>query len=246
LIFCKDITVSLSNIKDLFKQLTLKTHEILFSKLLFNANVIDFSNITLSALVATESLANNIAYTYFFTYNTSLLYFSSYLQKKVLADKTLREHMFFIKRNKLILKTKLVSNFLYSLKRFSLYLQLLMHFIASIFARTTELSTLIYCNLITSSQRTLLFNKSICLFMLRLQYTKNFYTTKQEAFVVKYLCAAISYITTLYIVLVLSFKHFIEIKFFNRIVTYFALLFEHKNVAFNTQQLSLLIRSCSL
>jgi len=50
LISCKDITVSLFDMKDLFKQLTLKTHEILFSKLLFDADVTDFSALTLSVL----------------------------------------------------------------------------------------------------------------------------------------------------------------------------------------------------
>ncbi len=51
--------------------------------------------------------------------------------------------------------------------------------------------------------------------MLRLRYTKNFYTTEQEVFTVKYLYATVSHITALYIALVLSFKHFIKVKFFN-------------------------------
>ncbi len=121
-----------------------------------------------------------------------------------------------------------------------------MHFTASVSARATELSTLTYCNSITSAQRTLLFDKSTCLFMLRLRYTKNFHSTEQEASAVKYLCATVSHITALYIVLVLSFKHFIEVECFNRTVAHSALLFEHKNIAFNTRQLSLLMRSCSL
>ncbi len=91
LISCKDITVSLFDMKDLFKQLTLKTHEILFSELLFNADVTDFSALTLSALAATKNLADNTAHTYFFSHNTTFSHFSSYLQKKVLANRTLRE-----------------------------------------------------------------------------------------------------------------------------------------------------------
>jgi len=134
LISCKDITVSLSDMKDLFKQLTLKIYEILFSELLFNANVTDFSALTLSALAATENLADNTAHTYFFSYNTTLSHFSSYLQKKVLANRTLREQMFFMKRNKLMFKTKSVSNYIKSLKQFLLHLQLLMHFTASVSA----------------------------------------------------------------------------------------------------------------
>ncbi len=89
LISCKDITVSLSDMKDLFKQLT---------------------------------------------FNTTLSHFSSYLQKKVLANRTLREQMFFMKRNKLMFKTKSVSNYIKSLKQFLLHLQLLMHFTASVSA----------------------------------------------------------------------------------------------------------------
>ncbi len=123
--------------------------------------------------------------------------------------------MFYVKRNKLMFKTKSISNYVKSLKRFLLHLQLLMHFTASVSARATELSTLTYCNSITSAQRTLLFNKFTCLFMLRLRYTKNFVNTEQEAFAVKYLCTAVSHITALYIVLVLSFKHFIKVEFFN-------------------------------
>jgi hypothetical protein len=73
LISCKDITVSLFDMKHLFEQLTLRTHEILFSELLFNANVIDFSDLTLSALAATENLADNTAHVYFFSHNTTLL-----------------------------------------------------------------------------------------------------------------------------------------------------------------------------
>ncbi len=91
LISCKNITVSLSDMKDLFKQLTLKTHEILFSELLFDADVTNFSALTLSAFAATENLADNTAHTYFFSYNTTLSHFSSYLQKKVLANRTLKE-----------------------------------------------------------------------------------------------------------------------------------------------------------
>ena len=146
MISCKDITVSLFDIKDLFKQLTLKTHEILFSKLLFNADMTDFSALTLSAFAATENLANNTAHTYFFSHNTTLSHFSSYLQKKVLANKTLRELMFIMKRNKLMFKTTSVSNYTESLKQFLLHLQLLMHFTASVFAKATKLSTLTYCN----------------------------------------------------------------------------------------------------
>jgi hypothetical protein len=134
LISCKDITVSLFDMKHLFKQLTLKTHEILFSELLFNADVTDFSALTLFALAATENLADNTAHTYFFSHNTTLSHFSSYLQKKVLANKTLREQMFFMKRNKLMFKIKSISNYTESLKRFLLHFQLLMHFTASVSA----------------------------------------------------------------------------------------------------------------
>ncbi len=121
-----------------------------------------------------------------------------------------------------------------------------MHFTASVLTRVTELSTLTYCNSITSAQRTLLFNKSACLFMLRLRYTKNFYTTEQKVSAIKYLCVVVLHITVLYIVLVLFFKHFIKVKIFNRIIIHSLLFFEHKNIAFNTRQLSLLMRSCSL
>ncbi len=154
--------------------------------------------------------------------------------------------MFFMKRNRLTFRTKSVSNYIKSLKRFLLYLQLLMHFTASVSARVTELSTLTYCNSITFTQRTLLFNKSACLFMLWLRYTKNFYTTEQKASAVKYLCAVVLHITVLYIVFILSFKHFIEVEVFHRTVASSPLLFKHKNIAFNTRQLSLLMRSCSL
>ncbi len=82
--------------------------------------------------------------------------------------------------------------------------------------------------------------------MLRLQYTKNFSTIEQEAFAVKYLYAVIFYITALFIVLVFSFKHFIEIEFFYQTTLHSSLLFKHKNLAFNTRQLSLLMQSYSL
>ena len=136
LISFTDITVSLFDMKDLFKQLTLKTHEILFSELLFNADVTDFSALTLFALAATKNLADNTAYTYFFSHNTTLSYFSSYLQKKVLANKTLKEQMFFMKRNKLMFKTKSVLNYIENLKQFLLHLQLLMHFTASVLSES--------------------------------------------------------------------------------------------------------------
>ncbi len=122
LISCKDIIISLFNMKHMFKQLTLKTHEILFSELLFNVNALNFSDLTLSVLAAFENLADNVAHAYFFSHNTRFSHFSSYLQKKVLADSTLRERMFFIKRNRLTFRTKSVLNYIKSLKRFLLYL----------------------------------------------------------------------------------------------------------------------------
>ncbi len=79
LISCKDITISLSNMKHMFKQLTLKTHEILFSKLLFDADASDFSDLTLFTLAAFKNLADNAAHAYFFSHNTRLAHFSSYL-----------------------------------------------------------------------------------------------------------------------------------------------------------------------
>ena len=106
----------------MFKQLTLKTHEILFIELLFNVNVANFSDLTLLTLAASENLSDNSAQSYFFTHNSILSYFSSYLQKKVLADKTLKEHIFFIKKNKLTLKLKLILNYTETLKRFLLHL----------------------------------------------------------------------------------------------------------------------------
>ena len=199
LILCKDITISLFDLKESFKQLTLKTHKILFTKLLFIVDAVDFSNLTLSVLAASEDLLNNSAQFDFFTYNLILSYISSYLQKKVFVNKTLKEQMFFKKRNKLTLKSKSILNYTESLKRFLLHLQLLMHFTASVLAWVTKLNTLTYCNSITSAQQTLLFNKSACLFMLRLRYTKNFLTIEQETSAVKYFCTAISYITALYI-----------------------------------------------
>ncbi len=79
LISCKDIIISLFNMKHMFKQLTLKTHEILFSKLLFDVNTSDFSDLTLFILTASENLADKIAHAYFFSHNTRLAHFSSYL-----------------------------------------------------------------------------------------------------------------------------------------------------------------------
>ncbi len=122
LISCKDITVFLFNMKHMFKQLTLKTHEILFSELLFNADALDFSDLTLFTLAAFENFANNVAHAYFFSHNARLSHFSSYLQKKVLADSTLRERMFYMKRNRLTFRRKFVSNYIESVKRFLLHL----------------------------------------------------------------------------------------------------------------------------
>jgi len=65
--------------KHIFKQLTLKTYEILFSELLFNADALNFSNLTLFILITFENLANNAVHAYFFSYNIRLLHFSSYL-----------------------------------------------------------------------------------------------------------------------------------------------------------------------
>lgn len=73
-----------------------------------------------------------------------------------------------------------------------------MHFTVSVFGLTTKLSTLTYYNSITFAQRTLLFNKSTYLFILRLQYTKNFYITKQVASAIKYFYTTI-FILLLYI-----------------------------------------------
>jgi hypothetical protein len=83
---------------------------------LFNADVIDFFALTLSAFAATKNLADNTAHFYFFSHNTILSHFSSYLQKKILANRTLKEQMFFMKRNKLMFKTKSISNYIESLK----------------------------------------------------------------------------------------------------------------------------------
>ncbi len=110
-----------------------------------------------------------------------------------------------------------------------------MHFTVNVSTRVIELSTLTYYNSITSAQRTLLFNKFTCLFMLRLWYTKNFYITEQKVSAVKYLYVVVSHITILYIVLILFFKHFIKVKVFNRTVASSSLLFKYKDIAFNTR-----------
>ncbi len=63
----------------MFKQITLKIHDILFSELSFNADILNFSDLTLFVLTALENLADNIVHAYFFSYNTRLSHFSSYL-----------------------------------------------------------------------------------------------------------------------------------------------------------------------
>ncbi len=63
----------------------------LFTELLFNVNALNFKDLTLSTLAAFENIADHIAQAYFFFINAKLSHFSSYLQIKVLTNKTLKE-----------------------------------------------------------------------------------------------------------------------------------------------------------
>ncbi len=51
----------------------------LFSELLFNADALNFFNLTLFTLVTLKNLADNVIHAYFFSYNIRLSHFSSYL-----------------------------------------------------------------------------------------------------------------------------------------------------------------------
>ena len=51
----------------------------LFIELLFNANALNFKDLTLLTLAAFENITDHIAQAYFFSANAKLSHFSSYL-----------------------------------------------------------------------------------------------------------------------------------------------------------------------
>ncbi|KAI9748290.1 MAG: hypothetical protein M4579_007265, partial [Chaenotheca gracillima] len=236
------LTLSVEDMRRLFRTLLQKTHEILFQDLLLEAHPSEFSGLNLQALAQQEDLANNHDHGFFMTTNPDLQQYSGYLKQRVLKTSILRKQFYAFSDKTLRLKNKAVEDYEIKIRTFLLHLMLAFHLTTGLCSRVTELATVTYCNSFLTRKRTLFFDKATNLLMVKATYLKTLSSHSKEAANIRILCAALSHITALYLALVIPFKQFLLVHGQGRTKLPSPLLFQHKDKAISTKHLSSFMR----
>ena len=207
----KKITLNINDLKQVFKNLIIKSNEFLIKELLLDINPGLYQDITLNQFVLFEDLNNTDPYKCFRDFNPKVNKTNFFLYNEIINNSILRNQFFDFNNNKLELNKLKVKQYLTKIEQFLKYLLLLIYCTSGLPLRGTELITLRYLNSI-KDKREIFLDKGSSLFIINISYYKGYQISEKKASNIRYLPQVVSQMFLLYIVLVTPFIDFLNIN----------------------------------
>jgi hypothetical protein len=206
------VTISVNNLRGLFKELISNSNALLEEVLLLNIPKYKYKEITLEEFSKVEDRSLTTPFKCFRDLSPNSTINNTFLRDKIFQDSSLFSRFFIVKdpRN-LKLNTKEVNSYLRNLKQFKKYCLLLIYLTIGLPLRGIELVTLRYLNSI-NNKREIFLDISSNLFIINISYYKGQGLVEKKASNIRYLCPSVSRIFLLYIVLVDPFISFLNIS----------------------------------
>ena len=207
----KKITLSVNNLRLLFKELISSTYSILVEKLLLDISKSLYKHITLEEFSKLKDQLLSTLYKCFRDLSLNLKVNNNFLKDLVFKDSFLFNRFFNLKNNSLILNKDNISIYFSNLLEFKKYYLLLVYLTSNLLLRGTKLITLRYLNSF-KDKREIFLDINSSLFILNISYYKSQSLNKKKALNIKYLLTSVSKIFLLYIILVNFFINFLNIN----------------------------------
>ena len=204
------VTITIDNLRKVFKELIYASNTFLKEQLLFNISKREYKDVTLEEFSPLEDINNNTPYKCFKDFHLNIEYYNLFLYNKVLSTLSLRRKFFNIKDNKLELNKNKIKDYTKDLLDFLKYCLLLIYFTSGLPLRGTEIPTLRFLNLF-KDLREIFLDKGSNLFILNISYYKAQANSEKQASSIRYLPRSVSNIFLIYIVLITPFVDFLNI-----------------------------------
>jgi len=206
----KKVTISIDDLRLLFKEVILSTSTILREKLLLNIPLKEYKHITLEDFSNVEDNSITTPYKCFKDFHSSSLKNDNLVRDYLLKTPSLRSKIFNLKDGKLAINPLKVKAYLRDVREFLKLSLLIIHLTSGLPLRGTELTTLRFLNSY-KERREMFLDKGSNLFVLNISYSKGREYREKEGSNVRYLCKSASKIFLLYITLVFPFIDFLKI-----------------------------------
>jgi superfamily II DNA helicase RecQ len=239
----KDLSISLDNLRELFRESILISYKILTKDLLFDISSSQYSNITLEEFSKYEDLNNLEVNKCFRDFHPNSSYYNTFLYKEVFNNRKLRERFFVRNNNSLKVKKSEVNKYLNKIREFLIILILSIYLTSGLPSRGSELSILRFLNS-NKAIREIFLDKSSLLFIIKLVYTKNQNLSERSSSSLRFLSPSLSRVFLLYIVLVNPFCRFLEVSL-NSNISYSPFLFQINKRILSSSNISLKLISLS-
>ena len=207
----KKTTISVDNLRFLFKELISSSYNILVEKLLFNISKSRYKDITLEKFAKLEDRSLTTPFKCFRDLSPSSNSNNNFLKEEIFKDSSLFNQFFILKDLDLKLNLKEVNKYLKDLLEFKKLCLLLVYLTTGLPLRGTELVTLRYLNSY-KDKREIFLDISSNLFIINISYYKGQGLSNKKASNIRYLPSNVSKIFLLYIVLVDPFINFLNIS----------------------------------
>ena len=208
------ITLSVDDLRVLFKELINSTYSLLVEKLLLDIPKSRYKEITLEEYAKVEDRSLTTPFKCFRDLSPNLEVNTNFLKSTILRDSSLFNRFFILKGLDLELNQGQVTKYLKDLLEFKKLCLLLVYLTTGLPLRGTELITLRYLNSY-KDKREIFLDISSSLFIVNISYYKGQGLSERQASNIRYLPYSVSRIFLLYIVLVDPFINFLNISLLN-------------------------------
>ncbi|OAF61607.1 hypothetical protein VC83_02272 [Pseudogymnoascus destructans] len=207
----KKVTISVDDLRHLFKEAILSSLQDLREKLLLGMPHEEYKHISLEGFSAVEDASNTSPYQCFRDFHPTSLRNNALVRDYILKTALLRGKFFKTsKENKLVLDLIMVRAYLRDVKEFLKLCLLIVHFTSGLPLRGTELTTLRFLNSY-KDKREMFLDKASHLFILNISYYKGKEQREKETSNIRYLCKEASRVFLPYITLISSFVGFLNL-----------------------------------
>ena len=142
----KKVTISVDNLRDMFKELVSTSYKFLVEKLLLDISSREYREVTLEEFSKVEDRDNTTPYKCFKDFYPNSSKFSSFIFNKVLDILSLRNKFFLLRNHTLIPNSSKVKDYYSDILEFKKLSLLLIYLLSGLPLRGTELVSLRYKN----------------------------------------------------------------------------------------------------
>lgn len=241
----KKVTVSVDDLRHLFKEAILSLEQGLREKLLLGMPSKEYEHVSLEGFSAVEDASNTTPYKCFRDFHPTSPINNALIRDYILKTPLLRGKVFKTSReNKLVLDLTVTKAYLRDVKEFLKLCLLVIHLTSGLPLRGTELTTLRFLNSY-KDKREMFLDKASHLFILNISYYKGKEQREKETSNIRYLCREASRVFLLYITLVSPFVGFLNLaaasspSSYKRLLPLSCYFFHHEKQVLTSRELSI-------